>query len=390
VKNSLRMTILAAAVWAAVAPAGAWLPFEVFPSADEQQSPDIDGNTVVWQQLITYQGNADWDIYGADISDPASPQVFAIANYPNDEQNPAIQGDFVAWEDNYYGDWDIYFRDISQSGRREVLLTNLPYDQTNPAVYGNMIVWQDNTYGDWDIAGANVIDPNSLFYIASFPDYDQTNCTIYRDMLVWQDNDIGLSNPKGKWNIVGADILRLDKPKWYELVLSAEDKVNVAIAGDYIVWQELAGTDWDLWAADITNPDEPQLLPIAVGSGTSMNPDIDGNIIVWQDDLNGDWDVYGYNLTTREEFIISDNQPGQQVFSDQTNPRISGRTVVWQDNLGGAWGVYAVVLDGPEAARRQARLPGDADGNGVVNMADLALVAQSWLTCNLDPVTACP
>ncbi|HIJ67699.1 MAG TPA: hypothetical protein HPP87_02405 [Planctomycetes bacterium] len=42
---------------------GDWTEFAVDFSTNDQQNPDIHGNTIVWQQLVA----GDWDIYGADI-----------------------------------------------------------------------------------------------------------------------------------------------------------------------------------------------------------------------------------------------------------------------------------------------------------------------------------
>ena len=129
---------------------------------------------------------------------------------------------------------------------------------------------------------------------------------------------------------------------------------------------------------------------MAIESSNAINPDISGNLIVWQDDRNGDWDIYGYNLTTRQEFLISDDQPNQTVFSDQTNPAISGTTVVWQDNLGGKMNIYMALLSGPDVATCANPPLGDANGDCVVNLNDLADFSQYWLLCGLDPISACP
>ena len=181
-----------------------------------------------------------------------------------------------------------------------------------------------------------------------------------------------------------------DLPEEFLFSALPEDQEYVAVSGQIIVWQQNFDDDWDLYAADISDPSNPDVFAVATDTSAAMHPAIDGHLIVCRDDRNGDWDIYGYNLTTRQEFIISDNQPGQQVFSNQTYPSISGNTVVWEDDLGSEINIYAALLDGPEIADCPERLPGDANGDCIVNLQDFLLVAQNWLTCNLDQPGACP
>jgi hypothetical protein len=64
--------------------------------------------------------------------------------------------------------------------------------------------------------------------------------------------------------------------------------------------------------------------------------------------------------------------------------------VVWEDDIGTAVNIYTAILTGPEVANCSSPLPGDANGDCVVSLDDFALMAQSWLVCNLDDATACP
>ena len=43
-------------------------PFPIWPTTDEQESPDVYGNIVVWQQFVSEYG--DYDIYVADMNQP--------------------------------------------------------------------------------------------------------------------------------------------------------------------------------------------------------------------------------------------------------------------------------------------------------------------------------
>jgi beta propeller repeat protein len=126
---------------------------------------------------------------------------------------------------------------------------------------------------------------------------------------------------------------------------------------------------------------------MAIGISTApISPTLSiqlNSLSAWQDDRNGHWDIYGYNLTTEREFRITDDP------YDQTHPAISGDVVVWQDNRTGKWNIYAVILNGTEVAQCASWLPSDVNGDCKINFADVAVMAASWLECDLDPPQAC-
>lgn len=67
----------------------------------------------------------------------------------NDQRNPAIYGDYVVWEDNRNGNWDIYGYNLLTE--EEFQITTDPDDQENPAIYGDYVVWEDKRNSNWDI-----------------------------------------------------------------------------------------------------------------------------------------------------------------------------------------------------------------------------------------------
>ena len=389
----LFIACLEAMIIASATVAAPWKPIPVYPSANDQEAPDIYGNRVVWQQLVTSQGATDWDIYSADITNPKKPVLTIVSEVSKDQMYPSVFESTVAWQDNYYGDWDIYIRDISIAANPEILLTDLLKDQTNPAISGNFVVWQDNTSGNWDIWLGDITDTaNVRTYGIAVYNYDQQNPAIDREWVTWEDNFVSVDNPQGIWDLYGADVLRPNKPVEYLFGGFIDPQQRSAISGRYVVWQQQYNgvDDWDIFAEDVSDPANPKLITIANDFSNAINPDISGNLIVWQDDRNGDWDIYGYNLATRREFLISDAQPNQTVFSNQTYPAISGTTVVWQDDLGGKMNIYMALLSGPDVATCTNPPLGDANGDCVVDMSDLADFSQYWLSCGLDPISACP
>jgi len=58
--------------------AAPWQVLPVLPSEDAQESPDIHGTVVTWQQLVSEFG--DYDIYVADVNDMNDVLVTAIGD----------------------------------------------------------------------------------------------------------------------------------------------------------------------------------------------------------------------------------------------------------------------------------------------------------------------
>jgi beta propeller repeat protein len=378
-----------AGLLASVGQGGDWQEFALWPTTDEQELPDIWGDIIVWQQFVAEYG--DYDIYIADINNPSEPLVFVIGD-SNDQTSPAVYENMVVWQDYVVwegsADWDIRVADINNLAEPQIFAVSdiVDNNECNPAIHGNTVVWQDGDAGDFNIYGADITDLNNPaeFPIAEF-EYDQQSPAVYRTTVVWQDNFFG------DWDIYAADIWRRNKPEEAPVSYIENDQQRPAIWGNIVVWQDNFFGDWDIYAADISDfdrlsraePNNPVEFAITTNESSQMNPDIEENIVVWQDNRNNNWDIFGYNLTTQKEFQITDES------HDQTNPAISGNVVVWQDNRNGNSEIYAVVLDGPEVAWCTSRIAGDVNGDCKIDFADFAIMASRWLECYLEPAEAC-
>ena len=84
IKGCLLIAAVGILIVASAVPAGSWQEFPLYISQQEQQKPDIFGNTVVWQELI----ESDWDIYAADIANEKDIKVFALAAFVEDQNEP--------------------------------------------------------------------------------------------------------------------------------------------------------------------------------------------------------------------------------------------------------------------------------------------------------------
>jgi beta propeller repeat protein len=377
----LPVSLLLACSTVTAAGAIRWQQFPILPGTDRQESPDVHGTIVVWHQFVRQFG--DYDVYVADINNPADPKVLVIGD-ANDQLNPAIYDHTVAWQDyvvvGSYADWDIRMADLSDWANPQTFaVSNLANsDELSPAVQGDTVLWHSGPAGDHDINGAAVTDSSNpvLFRVTDYQ-FEQQNVAAYRTTVVWQDNYYG------DWDIYAADIWRKNKPVEFPVSLFQADQTNPAIFGNIVVWQDNFYGDWDIYATDISDTENPVEIAVCTNQASQENPDISDNIIVWQDDRNGNWDIFGYNLTTGREFQITDNR------ADQTNPAIAGNTVVWQDKRSGTWNIYAAVLDGPEPAKCAAKLPADTNNDCRIDFTDYAAMASAWLDCGLAPAQAC-
>lgn len=377
--SALFVMILAAGLVPATAPAGD--EFAIFSSSDDQELPDVHGEIVVWQQFVEEYG--DYDVYIADINNPDDPNLIIIGD-ANDQMAPAVFENKVVYQDDIFWegsfDWDIRMVDITDRNAPELFIVSdiLENDEQNPAIHGNIVVWQDGAEGSLDVYGADITDPYyPMEFVVSYADQNQLSPAIHRSTVVWQDDYFGDED------IFSADIWQRNRPvesavSWYE-----GNQGNPAVFGRTVVWQDDYFGDWDIFAADISDPANPDEFTITAETSSQENPDIDGNIVVWQDDRDGDWDIFAYNLTTHREFRIT-NDP-----NDQINPAISGNLVVWQDNRDGPQNIYAVRLKGPIMAQCRRKMPGDINEDCRIDFDDFSLLAAAWLQCNFDQPQLC-
>ena len=206
-----------------------WNEFAVWPTTDDQELPDIDGDIIVWQQLVAEYD--DYDIYVADMNNPDDPLTLIIGD-ANDQMRPAVFENIVVWQswglptEDYImregsGDWNIWASDISEWEQSQLFAVSSIFDNDEqwPAIHGNIVVWQDGAEGDFNIYGADITDLEnpSEFAIAGF-ERDQRRPAIYRNTVVWQDSFFGDED------ILAADIWQRNKPTDFGVTLEEFDQ----------------------------------------------------------------------------------------------------------------------------------------------------------------------
>jgi hypothetical protein len=137
-----------------------------------QQSPYVVFNPnlaeyfVVW--MDTYYGES--DVYGRFVGWDGSliGSSFAICDEPDNQDFPVVaynsaQGEYlVVWEDDRNGDSGIWGQLLDESGApigKSYTILDDAYNQRNPHIVYNerykeyLVVWEDNYYGNIDIFG---------------------------------------------------------------------------------------------------------------------------------------------------------------------------------------------------------------------------------------------
>jgi hypothetical protein len=186
-----------------------------------QQSPAVAYNSQDNQYLVVWEDdrNGNWDIYGQVISTTGMlfGGNFPIIEIQGNQQSPDLAYNsqnnlyLVVWQDNRYGNWDIYGRRVLPTGRLhgDFRISFSAGSEQIPAMAYNsqdneyLVVWQDMRNGDEDIYGQRVGSDDSLLddecpisTVANdqeFPDvtYNSQNNEY---LAVWQDERNGEDN----------------------------------------------------------------------------------------------------------------------------------------------------------------------------------------------------
>ncbi|MHC4084789.1 MAG: hypothetical protein ACYSWZ_04175 [Planctomycetota bacterium] len=331
------MTVVFMMCWCAESALGIYLiEMEICTDPNAQRNPDIEENYIVWQD----NRNGDWDIYAYDLYKQAE---YAICTADGNQTNPSIgmgnilNDPIIAWQDDRNGNNDIYgyklldrYRDLAIG--TEIEICTDPCDQQNPDSMGRYVCWQDDRNGSWDIYGKSYdTEPNE--FVICDDSNDQINPAAGWDYVAWQDNR------GGDWDIYGYN---LDDQN--DLVICVEDGNQTnPFCSDTLgfAWQDDRNGDEDVYGLLCTDIPCSGYAEVGVctGPGTQIHTGLSRVIVIWQDDRNGNWDIYGYkvdDIYLGAEFIISKGD------GDQVRPAIDIYDgVVWQDSRNGNDDIYA-------------------------------------------------
>ncbi|HUS73455.1 MAG TPA: hypothetical protein VMY06_10355 [Sedimentisphaerales bacterium] len=313
------------------------IEMEICTDSSTQANPDIEYNFIVWQD----NRNGNWDIYGYDLD---KGMEYAICTADGNQTNPSLgiasilNEPIIAWQDDRNGNNDIYgykllynYYDLAIG--TEIEICTDPCEQQNPVSVGEYVFWQDNRNGDWDIYARTYEyqqEPNEVVICDEAG--DQINPAAQWDTIAWQDNR------SGDWDIYGLD---MDANNEEPICTKDGNQTNPSCSRHGFAWQDDRNGNNDIYAAFyrvfISDLNDLVEVPVCTDSNSQIHPGFCEEIIVWQDDRNGGWDIYGYRMDDiyfGTEFDISTGT------GDRIKPAVHDYTVVWQDMRNGNDDIY--------------------------------------------------
>ncbi len=159
----------------------------------QQHEPDVYKHLIVW--VDERNGNPDIYMYNTYTGEETR-----LTDDPAEQRNPSIHGSRVIWEDNRDGNWNLYmhhttfmqgtaFENFDWLIRTaEVFPGWSNYDEVKPCIWGDFIIFQDNRNGNWDLymySFFNEIYGKTTTLVTE--DYDQLFPCISNNKIVWQD-----------------------------------------------------------------------------------------------------------------------------------------------------------------------------------------------------------
>jgi beta propeller repeat protein len=305
--------------------------FAISKNPYDQKFPAIYGDYVVWQD----NRNGNWDIYGYNL---ARKEEFQITTDSEDQKNPALYENFVVWEDYRDDKNAIYGYNLSQQEEFPIAVGS--GWKCFPAIFKNTVVWTDPRNGNFDIYGYDLSTSKEV-QITTDPQLQQKPA-LYENIVVWEDYR------HDEFAIYGYDLatdeeFRISGGMWFSSPF-VDDLYDVAIYGDIVVWMD------DSWKSvtgyNLSTSKKFRIAAASLNDCTSHSfmwdegrrPAIYGDIVIWIDCRNGNEDIYGYSISRGEEFQVIAHE------SRQRSPAIYEDYVVWQDNRNDNWDIYGCRL----------------------------------------------
>jgi beta propeller repeat protein len=249
----------------------------MYPASHQQTNPDASGGLIVYEQDGVYS-NTITNVFGYDSQ---SQRAMQFSPSTTNQNQPAISGRYLVWQDWSSGNADIALADLN-SGKAVLICKDLG-DQKKPAISGGFVVWEDWRNGNADVY---------LYDIAE-----------------------------------GAE---------YQLTTNKYDQKNPRISGKIVVWEDNRNGGSDVYALNLDNLKEKRLTS---GTDKCVNPDVSGALVVWEDYRNSNADIMLLDLITGRIYqITSDDQ------SDQKNPSIFGLNIVWEDYRSGNSNIFLYTI----------------------------------------------
>ena len=289
-----------------------------------QEHPDVDGDTVVWED-----GRDGKYIYYSDTPGDTGRRA---TDGGGGQKYPSVSGDYIVWEDNRNMSPDVYLFGFSTGTKA---LTDDPEAQRMPVIYGDHVVWYDTQEDGVDICLYN-IETDRKTYLDCSP-VTEWKPALSERYVVWEEST-------GGGDIWAYDIQAREKQR---ITRDSARQTYPAISGNRIVWEDYRN-GWgnpDIYMYDLEDGRESRITRDPAGQ---VSPVIDGDLIAWEDNRGGVWNIYLCDLSLGVEAQMS-LAPSS---TEQLYPAVSGNRIVWQNGRGSGSDIYAFTYTGgapPEA-----------------------------------------
>ena len=355
------------------------------------------GNIIAWRDYRTDTA----DVYGYNI--PTQSEI-AIAIGNGTQYTPGVSedGGTVA----YYNNGGIYAYNI-QSGM-DVLIRSSGVVDHAPSVSGDIVVWTDSRNGNKDIYAYNLTTQEEI--TISLDPADQASARISGNNIVWADY---------------RGIMRYDLISNTESLIVPGDDIQPDISGDIVVFTR-RDLDYDIYGYDLSTGQE---FSICTDMNRQRDPRISGNIVVWNDyRYDGKkTSIYGAEifpsptlitpnggeiLATNSTYTITwaASDSIQNVLLELSSDNGENWEIIEAVENTGSYEWTVPVINSEECLIRvtdsensqisdtsdavftifecDPPIPGDANGDCYLNLADIAIIALNWLRCGnpFDPL----
>ncbi len=287
-----------------------------------QIDPDISGNFVAWHDI----SNGLHAIYVRDLQTGsttplsegpelrARPQISSF-DYPGPELG---MGWVVVWEEISEGQTDVYVYFSWFADLGKINVTNNSFEQQYPTISNEWIAWQDNRNGNWNIHFLNLVSGSAI--VATAGPGDKINPKISDSWLVWSNQNVENAAPMTARQLTSGITLPLGGGTMVG---------EPALDGNKLVWKRADNNGFNLYLITLSTSTPPGTLGQAITSDSLVesHAQISGNQVVWSGIAGGsdNEDVFRLNLDSDVVTQITINSAGQ------TKPSVSGERIVWQD-----------------------------------------------------------
>lgn len=356
--------------------------------------PSVGRYVVVWSDNRNNSTNS-YDIYGQQVT-PAgalSGNNFAISAATSEERLPRLAADAFAggallvWQHNG-GDYDLYSRLLDASGAPDggsFAIQLAKENQTFPILAQNgdgdfLVAWQDNRYGNDDIfmrlrlaggswGGAGLAHPapgdQEKLQIAYNPDDDEY-------LVVWQDFrnsihwDIYGQRVDGDGSLLGTNIAMVSTTG-EELLHRTNPQVAYGANKYLVVWQHYTGsnTTYDVYGRLLNRGGSFATNPFAIANVTDsgkavrespndvvFNSNSNQFLVVWQVEASSNnWDIWGRHVSATGSIgayiqISNTSSQYEQQAAVAYNPDNDQYLLVWEWINGTVRGIQGQRMTG--------------------------------------------